>query len=188
MSEAEQAARQDGERREGHHRARHNQSNPSHQRVSAAESLAAPPGLHPEGRIWLQERGLRVFGPGAHELLRRVDETGSLNRAAKDMQMAYSKAWRMIGEIEQGLGVTLLERRTGGAVGGGSRLTTEGRLALDRFDAFLRDVDGMLETLFRRHFSDLSYGARPAGGEPAKPPTAGGAPRDPRPDEEGVGE
>ena len=28
--------------------------------------------------------------------------------------MSYSKAWRMVGEIEQGLGVTLLARQTGG--------------------------------------------------------------------------
>ena len=162
MSGAGSAAQQSGGGRPGHHRARHNQSNPSHLRVPAPASVATPSGLHPEGRIWLQERGLRVFGPGAQELLRRVDETGSLNQAAKDMKMAYSKAWRMVGEIEQGLGVNLLERQTGGAVGGGSRLTAEGRLVLERFDAFLRDVDGMLETLFRRHFSDLSYGGTPA--------------------------
>lgn len=179
MSEAGQATQQGGDGRPGHHRARHNQSNPSHLRAPAPAGLVAPTGLHPEGRIWLQERGLRVFGPGAQELLRRVDETGSLNQAAKEMKMAYSKAWRMVGEIEQGLGVTLLERQTGGVVGGGSRLTAEGRLVLDRFDAFLRDVDGMLETLFRRHFSDLSYGAPPPGGAPYDPPPgdagAGGA-------------
>jgi molybdate transport repressor ModE-like protein len=68
----------------------------------------------------------------------------------------------MVAEIERGLGVTLLERQTGGVVGGGSRLTAEGRLVLERFDAFLHDVDGMLEALFRRHFSDLSYGGAPS--------------------------
>lgn len=72
--------------------------------------------------------------------------------------MSYSKAWRMVGEIEQGLGVTLLARQTG-AAGGGSRLTDEGRLVLGRFEAFTKDVDEVLEELFRRHFSDLPYGA-----------------------------
>jgi molybdate transport system regulatory protein len=181
VSGAGSATEQSGEGRPGHHRARHNQSNPSHLRTPTVADLAATSDLHPEGRIWLQERGLRVFGPGAQELLRRVDETGSLNQAAKDMKMAYSKAWRMIGEIEQGLGVNLLERQTGGAVGGGSRLTTEGRVVLKRFDAFLHDVDGMLETLFRRHFSDLSYGAVPAGASGAaegrRPADQEGSPR-----------
>ena len=53
----------------------------------------------------MQERGMRVFGPGARELLRCVDETGSLSQGAKKMGMSYSKAWRMVGEIERGLGV-----------------------------------------------------------------------------------
>ena len=37
--------------------------------------------------------------------------------------MSYSKAWRMIDEIERGLGIALLERHAGGPTGGGSRLT-----------------------------------------------------------------
>ena len=94
--------------------------------------------------------------------MHRLDEAGSLNQAAKDMKMSYSKAWRMIGEIEQGLGVTLLTRQTGGAAGGGSRLTDEGRVVLERFEAFTKDVDDMLEELFRRHFSDLASSATPA--------------------------
>ncbi len=106
---------------------------------------------------------MRVFGPGARELLRSVDETGSLSQGAKKMGMSYSKAWRMVGEIERGLGVILLERQTGGVVGGGSRLTAEGWLLLERFDAFMQDVDVMLEELFRRHFSDLSQGATQGG-------------------------
>jgi molybdate transport repressor ModE-like protein len=81
------------------------------------------------------------------------------------MGMSYSKAWRMVGEIERELGVVLLERKAGGVVGGGSRLTAEGWLLLERFDAFMQDVDAMLEGLFRRHFSDLSHGARQ--GEPS---------------------
>ena len=81
---------------------------------------------------------MRVFGPGARELLHSVDETGSLSQGAKKMGVSYSKAWRMVGEIERGLGVILLERQTGGVVGGGSRLTAEGRLLLERFDAFMQ--------------------------------------------------
>jgi molybdate transport system regulatory protein len=165
VSETGQAAQQSGEGRSGHHRASHNQSKPSHVRAPLPPSPAAPFGLHPAGRIWLQERGMRVFGPGARELLRCVDETGSLSQGAKKMGMSYSKAWRMVGEIERGLGVVLLERKAGGVVGGGSRLTAEGWLLLERFDAFMQDVDAMLEGLFRRHFSDLSHGARQ--GEPS---------------------
>ena len=104
---------------------------------------------------------MRMFGPGTYELLQRVDETGSLNRAARDMAMSYSKAWRITREVEERLGVALFERRTGGSDGGGSHLTDEGRLLLSRFQAFTREAELELEALFQKHFGDLPY----AGGE-----------------------
>ena len=36
--------------------------------------------------------GEKVFGSGVVELLRKIEETGSLNRAARSMDLAYSKA------------------------------------------------------------------------------------------------
>lgn len=51
-----------------------------------------------------------AFGPGIAALCRGVAETGSLNAAAKDMGMAYSKAWRIIKTTERALGVQLLNR------------------------------------------------------------------------------
>jgi molybdate transport system regulatory protein len=117
--------------------------------------------VRPAQRIWLQENGVRMFGPGTYELLQRVDETGSLNRAARDMAMSYSKAWRITREVEERLGVALFERRTGGSDGGGSHLTDEGRLLLSRFQAFTREAELELEALFQKHFGDLPY----AGGE-----------------------
>jgi molybdate transport system regulatory protein len=126
---------------------------------SEPSQLVAAHEVRPAQRVWLQEHGVRMFGPGTHELLRRVDQTGSLNQAAKDMAMSYSKAWRMVHEVEQRLGVALFERRTGGSAGGGSCLTEQGRLLLLRFEAFTREADQVLETLFEKHFGDLPYAA-----------------------------
>jgi molybdate transport system regulatory protein len=64
----------------------------------------------------------------------------------------------MIGEIERGLGVALLARQTGGVAGGGSHLTAEGHLVLERFESFAQDVGAMLEALFHKHFGDLPLG------------------------------
>ncbi len=50
------------------------------------------------------------FGPGIAALCQGVAETGSLNAAAKNMGMAYSKAWRIIKDTEKALGVQLLIR------------------------------------------------------------------------------
>jgi len=51
------------------------------------------------------------FGHGIAALLTGVEECGSLNKAAKDMGMAYSKAWKSIKNTEKELGFELLERR-----------------------------------------------------------------------------
>ena len=42
-------------------------------------------------RLYFEEK---AFGPGMVMLLREVERTGSLQKAAKNMNMAYSKAWK----------------------------------------------------------------------------------------------
>ena len=70
-----------------------------------------------------------VFGRGIATLCLGVREKGSLNAAAKGIGMAYSKAWRIIKETENALGVDLLIRD--GAHG--SELTPEGDMLLDTY-------------------------------------------------------
>ena len=50
---------------------------------------------------------LRCFGPGVATLLRRVQEHRSLRAAAASMEMAYSKAWRIIRTAEEVFGCKL---------------------------------------------------------------------------------
>ena len=77
------------------------------------------------------------FGGGLVALLRGVQETGSLNRAAKDMHMAYSKAWKLMNSAEEQFGAQLIERD--GARG--STLTEQGALLVSAFDAVSHDVN-----------------------------------------------
>ena len=51
-------------------------------------------------QIWLDNNG-KAFGKGPCELLNRIEVTGSLNKAASQMGMSYSKAWRLMGDIEK---------------------------------------------------------------------------------------
>ena len=48
-----------------------------------------------------------VFGHGCVLLLQGIAREHSLNRAAKSMGMAYSKAWRIVNEAEGQLGCKL---------------------------------------------------------------------------------
>jgi molybdate transport system regulatory protein len=87
-------------------------------------------------------------------LLRLIDETGSLSDAAAAMDLPYRRASRKLREIEQNLGVKLVERVVGGIGGGGSRLTPEARLLIGRYENFRsaaeHDLAKEFSNVFRR--------------------------------------
>ena len=74
-----------------------------------------------------------VFGHGCVLLLQGIAREHSLNRAAKSMGMAYSKAWRILKATEQEFGVTLVYRD--GARG--SKITEGARKLMEAYYAAL---------------------------------------------------
>jgi molybdenum cofactor cytidylyltransferase len=94
------------------------------------------------------------FGPGVASFLLLTDQTGSMQMACKEMGMSYSKAWKMINEMEVQLGYSVLERYAGGAEGGGSCLTEEGREFVRKYQALQSDIKEVAETLFQKHFGE----------------------------------
>ena len=97
----------------------------------------------------------KCFGPGIAALLRRGERHRSLRAAAMDMGMAYSKAWSILREAEQGLGFKLLHTTTGGKNGGGAALTAEGARMLEAYERFEAELKAEAETLFTEHFSEF---------------------------------
>jgi len=102
-------------------------------------------------KVWLDNNG-KAFGEGPYRLLRNVERTGSLWKAAAEMGMSYSKAWRLMRNLEKRLNFPLLERHVGGASGGGSSITPKARDLLNRYKKFQKDVDRALEKIYRKHF------------------------------------
>ena len=102
-------------------------------------------------KIWLDHNG-KAFGEGPYELLKRVEKTNSLNEAAHQMDMSYSKAWCLIRTLEERLGFILLERKVGGISGGGSQLTPEAKNLMKHYGRFHKDVEETLEKLYLKHF------------------------------------
>ncbi len=70
-----------------------------------------------------------AIGQGCIQLLEGVDREHSLNRAAKGLHMAYSKAWRIVREAEAHAGCELIHRD--GARG--SNLTDAGRRVVEGY-------------------------------------------------------
>ncbi len=82
------------------------------------------------GSLWLECEGERFFGPGRVELLQRIEETGSINKAAKLMGMSYKKAWEMINALNAQASKPFVITQTGGEHGGGSVITEEAKLLI----------------------------------------------------------
>lgn len=97
------------------------------------------------GSIWIECDGERFFGPGPVELLEHIDNTGSINQAAKQMEMSYKKAWEIISSLNTAARQPFVVTQTGGNSGGGSIITDEAKAAViwyrglrERFTALLK--------------------------------------------------
>ena len=86
--------------------------------------------------IFFDDSGEKFFGEGPYRLLRALEETGSLRSAALSMEMAYSKALKLLKNAEAALGFRLTMRTTGGKDGGGSVLTPQGKEWLKKYEAY----------------------------------------------------
>jgi molybdate transport system regulatory protein len=82
---------------------------------------------------------------GVAQLLQGAIDYGSINKATKHMKMAYSKAWKLIKECEQGLGYPLLTRR----IGDGSVLTPEGKKLLRVHQTLQAELDEKINARLR---------------------------------------
>jgi molybdate transport system regulatory protein len=104
-------------------------------------------------RIGLRDSKDRPFmGIGLVWLLRGVEKTGSLNQAAKEMRMSYSKAHKLVKTLETALGWKVLACARGGNLRGGSFVTARGLKFLERYEGLDAAVRGQSEKLFKKAF------------------------------------
>ncbi len=95
------------------------------------------------------------FGPGVYDLLKYIDETGSIQAAAAKMNMSYSKGWKIINRAEKELGFRFLHRCNGGKNGGSSTITPEGRVFMERYHAMVEDMRRMTQNFFDVYFGEF---------------------------------
>lgn len=105
--------------------------------------------------IFTDDNGIKFFGEGPLRLLRTVEKTGSLRAAAIEMEMAYTKASKLLKQAEANLGFPLTARSAGGKNGGGSVLTTEGKLWLQKYEAYRDACVTSNQALYRQFFPKI---------------------------------
>jgi molybdate transport system regulatory protein len=107
-------------------------------------------------KIWLETTGqVGILGDKKCELLKAIDETGSLNDAMKKLGLTYRKTWDNLKRIEQELGFPLIIPTRGGAEGGSTVLTVEARIIIAAFEKFHSQYDAIIQQGFETILSEL---------------------------------
>lgn len=103
-------------------------------------------------KFWIESDRTKLFGKGPVQLLTKVDELGSLRKAAFALNMSYSKAWHLIANLEKHLGYAVLEKKIGGSRGGSSTLTLEARDLIERFLAMESELNEHAQQVYSKYF------------------------------------
>lgn len=90
------------------------------------------------------------FGPGKAQLLRAIDDTGSISAAAKTMDMSYARAWSLIRDMNKIFDRKLVETFAGGHRRGGASLTKSGKQVLELYESIIAGAEKAASTKLSR--------------------------------------
>lgn len=112
-------------------------------------------------KIWLETSDhIGVLGDNKCALLKAIDETGSLSEAMKKLGLSYRKTWDNLRKIENELGFPLIKPTRGGADGGNTVLTLEGRIILAAFEKFHAEYDSIIHNGFEAILTEMKQNIR----------------------------
>jgi molybdate transport system regulatory protein len=123
--------------------------------LSAVEAERAMEQPRVRSKIWVERGGEVLLSDWRVDLLEAVEETGSLAGGAAKLGVPYRTAWERVKETEGRVGMRLLETESGGAEGGGSRLTEEARDLIARFRRISAGVAELVERRFREELDGM---------------------------------
>ena len=106
------------------------------------------------------------IGPGKIALLEAVDRTGSISAAGRELGMSYRRAWMLVDALNRAFRTPVVEASTGGARGGGARVTPFGAALVDAYRALERDLDAAARHRLGRVRANLAEDRGAPGGGP----------------------
>jgi len=104
-----------------------------------------------KSRIWIESNGHVLLGEGRVQLLKAIQETGSLSKAAKSLNLSYKKAWQLLDAVNKSAKKPVTINSIGGKGGGGAILTDYGKSLVMAFDEINKNcwtfLDDQLEKI-----------------------------------------
>ena len=104
-------------------------------------------------KVWIDDDHDNViFGSGRLRMLEAIDRFGSMNRAAKELNMSYRALWGRIKSTEERLGAKVVITKPGGGKGHGSVVAPAGKKLLENYklieDRIIKLADQEFEKIF----------------------------------------
>jgi molybdate transport repressor ModE-like protein len=107
--------------------------------------------------LWLETVSkTRLLDGEGFALLLEIEKTGSLTASARNLGMSYRKAWGILRNVEQNLGFNLVDKRRGGASGGRTNLSREGRHLVRAYNSLHHDTDIAMKSIARIFFNRIN--------------------------------
>lgn len=107
--------------------------------------------LKPKVRVSV-EKEESFFGTGTEQLLNLIRIGETVKSACEQMNLSYSKGWKMINQTEDQLGFPVVYRQRGGRNGGKTILTEEGIEFLEKYQKFEKESIKSVDEIFDRYF------------------------------------
>ncbi len=109
-----------------------------------------------EVKLWLKSEN-STFDAKRIKLLEKIDETGSMSKAAKEVGISYKAAWDAIDKMNNVADEPLVMKVTGGRKGGGSTLTPYARELITSFYDMVEAQDRTLEMIENQSRTGMSF-------------------------------
>ncbi|MEQ9715467.1 MAG: LysR family transcriptional regulator [Candidatus Asgardarchaeum sp.] len=98
-------------------------------------------------KLWIEQNGADILGEGGAELLKAIQETGSIAKAAEKIGVSYKFAWAYIKKIEKNLGEKIVITHKGGVKRGWAKLTEAGEQLLQIYNLAYSEMRNCLTSI-----------------------------------------
>ena len=107
-------------------------------------------------KIWIENnKNEGILGDGKWLLLKTIEQEGSITAATEKLGWSYRKTWNSLKKIEQMLGFSIIKKNRGGAEGGSTELTDEGKKIVSAFEKFHSEIDGVIKKAFEKLLENI---------------------------------
>ncbi len=103
----------------------------------------------------LNDKDESFMGIGLVWLLEGIKKHNSINSAAKEMNMSYAKAIKILNKLEENLEQNVITRKHGGNDRTGAELTSFGEHYIKKYDAFQKKIKKYAEDEFKKFINSV---------------------------------